>query len=115
MATRNANAFLPGTFVYGSTTLTGTRPNPSLGIVREFYPEAVFKQNQLIVNVNARITPTFSMMGFYTFNTANGDTGTASNSYNLLQDYGRSSFVRRNMVFLMGNYTANGALVTTRF
>jgi hypothetical protein len=104
MATRNANAFLPGTFVYGSSTQTGTRPNPSLGIVREFYPEAVFKQNQFIMNVNARLTPSFSMMGFYTFNSANGDTGTASNSYNLLQDYGRSSFVRRNMVFLMGNY-----------
>ena len=105
MATRNANAFLPGTFVYGSATQTGTRPNPSLGIVREYYPEAIFKQNQLIMNVNARLTPNFSMMGFYTFNSANGNTGTASNSYDLLQDYGRSSFVRRHMVFLMGNYT----------
>ena len=66
MATRDANAYLPGTFVYGSTTLTGTRPNPLLGNVREIYPEAVFKQNQFIVNVNARLTPTFSVMGFYT-------------------------------------------------
>jgi hypothetical protein len=105
MATRDANAFLPGSFVYGSSTQTGTRPNPSLGIVREFYPEAVFKQNQLIVNANARLTSGFSVMGFYTFNNANGDTGTASNSYNLLQDYGRASFVMRQMVFLMGNYT----------
>ena len=105
MATRNANAFLPGTFVYGSPTLTGTRPNPSLGIVREFYPEAVYKQNQFIVNVNARITPAFSMTGYYTFNNANGNTGTASNSYNLHQDYGRSGFVMRQMVFLMGNYS----------
>ncbi len=105
MATRNANAYLPGTFVYGSPTLTGTRPNPSLGIVREFYPEAVYKQNQLVANVNARLTPTFSLMGFYTFNNANGDTGTASNSYNLQQDYGRSGFVMRQMVFLMGSYT----------
>lgn len=115
MATINANAFLPGTFVYGSTTLTGTRPNPSLGIVREFYPQAVFKQSQLVMHVNARITPTFSLMGFYTFNTANGDTGTASNSYNLLQDYGRSSFVRRNMVFVMGNYAGKWGITYNPF
>ena len=105
LATRDANAFLPGTFVFGSPTLTGTRPNSALGIVREFYPEAVYKQNQLVVNVNARITPAFSLTGYYTFNNANGDTGTASNSYNLQQDYGRSGFVMRQMVFLMGNYS----------
>jgi len=105
MATRDSNAFEPGTFQYGSTTLTGTRPNPSLGIVREFYPEAVFKQNQLIMNINARLSPKFSVMGFYNLSYANADTGTTSNSYNLKQDYGRAGFVSRNMVFLMGNYT----------
>ena len=46
-------------------------------------PEAVFKQNQFIVNVNARLKPTFSVMGYYNLNCANADTGTASNSYNL--------------------------------
>lgn len=104
-ATRNLNAYLPGTFVYGSSTLTGTRPDPSKGIVDEIYPEAVFKENQLSVDVNARLRPTFSIMGFYSLSFANGDTGTASNSYNLKQDYGRSSFAHRNEVFLMGSYT----------
>ncbi len=105
MATRDSNAFepLPGTFFYNSTT--GPRPIPSLGIVKEFYPEAVFKQNQMIVNINARFSPKFGMMGFYNLSFANADTGTASNSYNLKQDYGRAGFVSRNMVFLMGNYT----------
>jgi hypothetical protein len=106
MATRDSNAYLPGTYVYGSTTLTGERPNPSLGIVREIYPEAVFKQNQLIVNINARLRPNFSVMGFYNLTSANSDTGTASNSYNLSQDYGRAPFAARQMIFLMGNYTA---------
>jgi hypothetical protein len=105
MATRNANAYLPGTFEYGSSTLTGVRPNPSLGIVREFYPQAIFKQNQLIVNANAQITPSLSIMGFYTYNNAKGNTGTASNSYNLLQDYGTSGFIRRHMLFAMASYT----------
>jgi hypothetical protein len=104
-ATRDSNAYLPGTFVYSSSTLTGTRPDPSRGIVDEIYPEAVFKENQLNVMMNARIRPTFSIMGFYSMAFADGDNGIASNSYNLKQDYGRSSFAHRNMVFLMGNYT----------
>jgi hypothetical protein len=105
MATRDSNAYLPGTYDFSNPANSGSRPNPNLGIVREFYPEAVFKQNQVIVNVNARFSPTFSLMGFYNFNVVNSDTGTASNSYNLSQDYGRAPFASRNMVFLMGNYT----------
>ena len=105
MVTRDSNAYLPGTFAYGSATLTGTRPNPTLGIVNQFDSEAVFKQNQLIVNVNARLSPNMSLSGFYNLTYANSDTGTASNSYNLTQDYRRAGFASRNMVFLMGNYT----------
>jgi hypothetical protein len=44
-------------------------------------------------------------MGYYNLTYANSDTGTASNSYNLMQDYGRAPFASRNMIFLMGNYT----------
>jgi len=104
MVTRDSNAYLPGTFVYGSTTLTGVRPNPSLGIVEQFDPEAVYKQNQLIVNVNARFTPRFSVMGYYNMTYANSNSGTASNSYNLTQDYRRAGFAARNSLFLMSNY-----------
>jgi hypothetical protein len=115
MATRDSNAYLPGTFLYGSSTLTGVRPNPALGIVDETFPEAIFKQNQVIVNINARLTPKFSLMGFYNLNYANADTGTASNSYNLLQDYHRANFASRNMVFLMANYTAHWNIVFNPF
>jgi hypothetical protein len=75
----------------------------------------VFKQNQVIANVNARLKPTLSVMGFYTLNFANGDTGTVSNSYNLRQDYGRAAFVRRNMLFVMGNYTGPLAITFNPF
>ena len=59
------------------------------------------------MNVNARLTPNFSVLGFYSLTWANTDGagGTASNSYNLSQDYGRASFASRNMIFLMANYT----------
>jgi len=94
---RNANA------TYGQNY------DSSQGIVDQYYPEAVFKQNQLIVNLNARVSPKFSVMGFYNFTVADSDGGggsNPSNSYDLSQDYGRASFASRNMVFLMGNYTA---------
>jgi hypothetical protein len=112
MVTRDANPYtpLPGTTYYNSTT--GSRLNPSLGIIDEYYPEAVFKQNQMILNLNARISPKLGFFGFYNLSFADTDSagGTASNSYNLSQDYGRASFVSRNMVFLMGNYTGPWSL-----
>ncbi len=105
LVTRDSNAYAPGTFVYGSTP--PARPDLAEGIVDQFYPEAVFKQNQLIVNVNAHLTRKFSIFGFYNLTAANSDGGAgseASNSYDLKQDYGRASFVAHNMVFLMGDY-----------
>ncbi len=104
MVTRDSNAYLPGTFLYGSSTLTGVRPNPSLGIVEQYDSQAVFKQTQFIANINARLTPNLGLSGFYNLTWANSDTGTASNSYNLMQDYRPAGFASRNMVFLMGNY-----------
>ena len=124
LVTRDANAYLPapgtcpGSCFYNSTT--GPRAlesqNPTItGIVNQYFSEAVFKQNQVIVNVNARLKPTFSVMGFYTLSWANANTGTASNSWNLTQDYGRASFVSRNQVFLMANYTFKWGIVFNPF
>jgi hypothetical protein len=69
-------------------------------------PEAVFKQNQLIVNINARITPKFNLSGFY-----NLTCGQLQHRHGieLVQPHAGLSSApaspRRNMVFLMGNYT----------
>jgi hypothetical protein len=118
LVTRDSNAYEPGTFQFGSTTLTGTRPNgPGSGIVDEFYPEAVFKQNQLIVNINARFSPNLSVSGFYNVTSAHSDGagGSASNSYNISQDYGRAPFAARQMLFLMGNYTGPWAITFNPF
>ncbi len=87
LVTRDANAYLPapgtcpGSCFYNSTT--GPRAlaaDGDTGIVNQYFSEAVYKQDQLIVNVNARLKPTFSVMGYYTLSFANADTGTASNS-----------------------------------
>jgi len=107
MVTRDANAYQPVPLTTFYNSSTGQRRNPSLGIINEYYPEAIFKQNQMILNMNARVSPKLNVFGFYNLSFADSDSagGTASNSYNLLQDYGRAAFVSRNMVFLMGNYT----------
>jgi hypothetical protein len=63
--------------------------------------------------VNARISPKFSIFGFYNWTDANTDGGAGSNpsnSYNLMQDYGRAAFASTNMVFMMANYTGPWAI-----
>ena len=77
----------------------------------EYLPEGIFKQDQLILNTNARFSPNFNVFGFYTLSFAHTDGAggtTASNSLNqgefLGEDYGRAAFVSRNQVFLIGNY-----------
>ncbi|MGH9605190.1 MAG: carboxypeptidase regulatory-like domain-containing protein [Terracidiphilus sp.] len=111
LVTRDSNAYLPGTYSCdssGACTASQPRPDPSLGIVHQYDPEAIFKENQIIVNVRAQLSPKFSVMGFYNASWANSDGGdgsSPSNSYNLMQDYGRAGFVHPQWVFLMGSYT----------
>jgi hypothetical protein len=84
----------------------GTPQNDSGGYLYEYYPEAVFKQNQIITSVNAKVSKNLSLVGFYTLSFANGNgNGSASNAYNLDQDYARAGFVTRNSLFAMASYT----------
>ena len=107
--TIDANAYLPnnGTVFYNATTgpTPGVRPNPNFGPIDETYPEAIYKQNQLILSLNSRLSPRFSVSGYYNMNWANSNSGTFSNSYNTMQDYGAASFTSRQQMMLMGNYT----------
>jgi uncharacterized membrane protein YgcG len=97
-ATINANAPLPG---------TGFRPNPNEGNVYQYISEAMFRQNQLIVNSNVRVGSKLQLFGFYTLNYANSDasgvSNFASNSYNIRQDYGRAMFDTRHRLFFGGS------------
>ncbi len=121
VATIDANAYLPepGTFppVYNATTgpTPGVRPNPAFGPIDETLPEAIYKQDQVILSMNARFTPRLSLTGYYNLNWAHSDTGTASNSYDISQDYGRATFISRNQAFLMGNYTGPWGLTFNPF
>ena len=99
LVTRNANQM--------DSQTQGYPLDASGAYIYQYYSEAVFKQNQFITSINAKVTKNFSLMGSYTLAAANSNVnGNASNAYNLDQDYGRASFVSRNMLFLMGSYTA---------
>jgi Carboxypeptidase regulatory-like domain/TonB dependent receptor len=85
--------------------------NPS-DIAYEYASEAIFKQNQLIVNSSVRI-PTahgfikdLSLFGYYVLNHANSDTSGAgyvpSIPGDISEDYGRASFDIRQRVFFGG-------------
>jgi len=81
--------------------------NQAMGNIYQYFPEGIYKQDQLILNTNARFSPNFNVFGFYTLSLAHTDGAggsTASNSLNLSHDYGRASFVSRNQLFLIGNY-----------
>jgi len=108
LITRDANAYQPGSFVYGSSdpNKQGTRPNSKLGIVQQYYPEAIYKQNQLIANFNANLSRRLGFSGYYGLSHARSNIGTASNSWNIKQDLRRSAWTPHQMLFLMGNYTA---------
>ena len=98
LITRNANApQVPG--------YDPTAPN-----IYRYYSEAVFKQNQLIANFNARFGQKLSLFGFYTLSYANSDSGgvssNPSNSADLKLDYGRAAFDVRNQMFLIGTWAA---------
>src|ERR1019366_8982645 len=87
LVTRNANQ-----------AVGGTPQNDSGGYLYEYYPEAVFKEDQLIASVNTKLTKNVNLSGFYTLAFANSSTSgsggggsnsgsTTSNAYNLTQDY----------------------------
>jgi hypothetical protein len=78
----------------------------------QYYTEGIYKQDQLILNTNARFSPNFSVFGFYTYSVGHTDGSggsQASSSYlipteGLKPDYGRSGFIAHNQVLMVGNY-----------
>ncbi len=103
--TRNANAPCVASDPSCPLTYDPNAPN-----IYQYYSEAVFKQNQLITNFNARFGRNLSLFGFYTLSFSDSDSAgissNPSNSYNLKADYGRSGFDVRNQMFLVGSYSA---------
>lgn len=92
---------------------------PNSGTQYQYQSDGVFKQNQLIVNINVRAGSKIALFGYYVLNYANSDASGAnsfqSNPSDLFQDYGRASFDTRNRIFLGGSILLPYALRVSPF
>jgi len=88
--------------------LGGVRPLAGADIY-QYEATGNFRQHQLIANVNARISPKFSLFGFYALGRAHSDTDGAgsfpADSYDLTSEWSRAGFDVRHRVFLGGSIT----------
>ena len=140
---RNANAPLPGTYVFGNPT-SGVRPLDNNDNVYQYNSGGVFKENQIITNVRFALGNRISLFGFYALSFANSDLGSGgavtfasggggggfggafggagggsaqfvSNSYDPADDYGRAAFDVRNRIFFGGTISLPYALRLSPF
>ena len=89
------------------TYLVPPAPGAHPEIIKQFQSEGVFRQNQLIANVNVRTSRYFSVGGYYTLNFAKSDSSGATSfpsvPFNIGADYGRANFDVRNRAFIFGS------------
>ena len=81
--------------------------DPSLSTQEnQYFSEGVFNQNQLIINGHVQ-TKAVSLFGYYTLNSAHGDTSGAGADIttpgNIAADYGRTTFDVKSRIFLAGS------------
>lgn len=108
--TRDINApypiALPNTF--------GPPPFGPVGPIYNYESDGIFRQNQLMVSVNARAGRWLTLFGRYALGYAKSDTdgigSIPANQYDLAADYGRSDLDYRHSLFLGGSMTAKWGL-----
>jgi hypothetical protein len=83
-------------------------PAPSENLM-QYQSGGVYRQNQMIATLSAHYRR-YSMLGFYTYNAAKGDTTGVTYVPSVAQDpgfdYGRTNFDIRNRVIIAGNILA---------
>ena len=103
---RDINAPLPGSI--NPSTPNGVRPNPALGDIYQFESSGNFRQSQVFVGFNSRLSPNFSLSGNYSLSKSENDTDGQGgslfpmNSYDLTGEFGRASFDVRHRFTLFG-------------
>jgi hypothetical protein len=113
LLSRNIDAPLPD----GGRPALGLCPTNPIGAapgtpcnIYEYDSLAVFKENQIFLNLNVSYGRRLTFTGFYIYSKANSDSGGPgyhpSNQYDIMQDYGRQFFDVRNRVFAFANYSA---------
>lgn len=110
LRSRNINAPLNGTYD-PLTPGSGVRPyGASAGDLYLYESSGSFRQQQMIVQVNTRVSTKLTLFSFYTFGHAYGDTdgagGFPANQYDTSTEWGRTRFDVRNRAFIGGSITA---------
>jgi Carboxypeptidase regulatory-like domain len=109
LLTRDINAPLPTVFNSEGMAI-GPRPfGAATGDIYQYEGSGVFRQNEVIASVNAKISSKLTLYGYYVYNHAMSDTdGPASmpaNAYNLREDYSRAAFDFRQRAFISATTT----------
>jgi len=106
LRSRNINAPLPGTYD-PLNPADSVRPFGGTENIYQYESSGLFDQNQLITNFNARISPRFTLVGFYMLSGAHSNSDGAgsfpANPYNLSSEYGYAAFSVRHRFFLGGS------------
>jgi hypothetical protein len=99
----------------------GTPQTSSQSYLYEYFPEAVFKQHQIIASFSAKAGKNLSLSGFYTYSSATSNgagpdgSNAVSNAYDLDQDNGRAGFILQHVAFLTGTYNGPWGLIFNPF
>ncbi len=105
----NVNTPLPGTFIPGEPD-SGVRPlGNAAGNPFVYETEGFLRENVGWVTVTNKINSRVSLSAYYSLMFSNGDAdnlGSPSNPFNIMQDYGRTSFDRKNYFTLEGTVKA---------
>ncbi|MFL6467120.1 MAG: carboxypeptidase regulatory-like domain-containing protein, partial [Pyrinomonadaceae bacterium] len=85
--------------------LTAPRPFPTLGNIQEFESTGLGSMQQFVLNFRTNFNPRVSLFGNYALGFANNDTdgGFPAYSYDLSDEYGRSSQDVRHRFIIGGN------------
>jgi Carboxypeptidase regulatory-like domain len=104
LRSRNINAPLPGTF---SVPGTGLYPFGNSGQLFLYESSALFEQNQVTFNVNARVNKKISLFGYYNYNrffsNSDGQGSFPVNNYDLSGEWGRARDDIRHRGTIGGN------------
>ena len=105
LRSRNINAPLPGS--YNGDFGSGVFPYGNSGQLFLYESSALFKQEQITVNVNTRINSRYSLFGYYSYNRAFSNSDGAgsfpANNYDLSGEWGRAAYDVRHRLQIGGN------------
>jgi hypothetical protein len=85
------------------------RPDPTLGNISEYESTGTLDQNRLNLNIRSTFRPGFNLFANYSLGFAKGDSDGSGSfpaySYDLTDEFGRSSFDVRHNFVIGGNFT----------